>query len=254
MTTNLLKSQEWQLVQTVQFIEIVSILESCKKRQRTGMIIGATGCGKTYTINKFCAKNSEHTYRITVSSVYRMVDILNELTSLLGIELQEIELQRMQGRSIKRRLDRIVAKLIAIKEEGGNPLIIFDEAENLEMSSLKMLKGLYDALEDHCGIVIIGTEQLMNKLTNKTKRNRDGIPQLYSRFRMGQKVITPFDKKRDFKPFFSKYITDKEVQAHLLVRCESYRDLRNAILPLLEEAERTSLPIDTQLFHLVHDN
>lgn len=255
MTKNLsVKKASWETVPTMQFKQIIAALEACKNFQRTGMLIGETGCGKTYTIDKFCAKHGEHTYRLTVSSLHKLPDILNEFCDMLGINLTHINTKVIQVNSLKIRMERIAKVLRKIKEDGGRPLLIIDEGENLGMQTLKAIKALYDAIEDHCGIVIIGTDQLLTKLLNQRRRNRESIPQLYSRFRMGQKNIAAFDKSRDFQPFFNKYITDKTVQKHLTVRCDSYRDLRNAIMPLIEESERMGMPVDETLFNLVFDN
>jgi type II secretory pathway predicted ATPase ExeA len=77
---------------------------------------------------------------------------------------------RLHTYSLKNRVDKIIAKLREIKMNGGQPIVIFDEAENLEISVLKMIKALFDALKDYCSLVMIGTPQLLEKLTNKKSK------------------------------------------------------------------------------------
>jgi DNA transposition AAA+ family ATPase len=243
----------WKAVGVRQFKEMLYALETGKNEGKTAMIIGNTGYTKSYSIDKFCRENREHTYRITVSSLYKLPDIINELSEKVGVEYKFIH-GRILTRSMKIRLDAIVAKLIEINLMGGKPIIIFDEGENLEISVLKMLKALYDALKDHCSIVLIGTEQLLNKLLNLKKRNRDAIPQLYSRFKMGQITLSPIVKHRDFKPFFELYIPEEIGLQRLLIEiCDNYRELRDALEPALRKAEGLGKPLTEKLFRTINN-
>lgn len=245
------KASAWQHQNTPQFKEIIYMLESCKKQGTTAMIIGSTGIGKTYAIDKFCNQNQKHTYRITISSLYKLVDIVNELTEKIGIDAPQIN--TMQVKSFKYRMDKIVAELIAINENGGFPIIIFDEAENMEMAVLKMLKALYDALKDHCAIVLIGTEQLDNKMLNLTKRNRDGIPQLYRRFKAGRRELKKI-KPADYSRFFEAHnIADKNLQLLLAQLCTNYGELHDYLEPVLREAKQRGKQVDENIFRLFHN-
>ncbi|HEX8460912.1 MAG TPA: ATP-binding protein [Segetibacter sp.] len=242
----------WKTVPVRQFKEMIATLETAKDEGKTAMIIGNTGYTKSYSIEKFCREHKEYTYRITVSSLYKLPDIINELTEKVGVDYQLIN-GRILTRSMKVRLDAIVKKLIEINMMGGKPIIIFDEGENLEISVLKMLKALYDALKDHCSIVLIGTEQLLNKLLNLKKRNRDAIPQLYSRFKIGQVTLSPIVKHRDFKPFFEKYIPDEiGIQKLIIEKCDNYRELRDALEPSLNKAALLGKPLTEELFRIIH--
>lgn len=247
-----IKSIQWKTVPVKQFKEMFSTLESAKNEGKTAMIIGSTGYTKSYSIEKFIQQYPDYTYRITVSSLYKLQDIVNELTDAVNVDYVNIN-RRMNTYSLKVRVDAIVKKLIQINNEGGKPIIIFDEGENLEISVLKMLKALYDALKDHCSIVLIGTEQLLNKLLNLKKRNRDAIPQLYSRFKMGLRVLTPIVKHIDFKPFFDLYIPEETaIQKILLERCDNYRELRDALEPALNKAAQKGELLTEKLFRIIH--
>lgn len=245
----------WKTVPTlIQFKEMFTTLESSKSEGKTAMIIGSTGYSKSYSIEKFCRKYPLHTYRVTVSSLYKLPDIINELTEIVGVDYAKINSIRIQQYSLKVRLDAIVEKVKEINLQGGKPIIIFDEGENLEISVLKMLKGLYDALKDYCSVVIIGTEQLLTKLLNLKKRNRDAIPQLYSRFKLGQKILSPIVKHRDFLPFFEMYIPNETGLHKLLIeKCDNYRELRDALEPALRKADSRGEQLTEKLFRIIHN-
>lgn len=249
-----LKPPLWKTLPVIQFKEMFTTLEAAKNEGKTAMIIGATGYTKSYSIDKFCSKYPMHTYRVTVSSLYKLPDIINELTELTGVDYSKVNGLRIQAYSLKVRVDAVVKKLKEINEKGGKPIIIFDEGENLEISVLKMLKALYDALKDHCAIVLIGTEQLLTKLLNLKKRNRDAIPQLYSRFKLGLKVLPPIVKHRDFKPFFDLYIPEEiGLQKLLIEKCDNYRELRDALEPALRKADSQGEPLTEKLFRIIHN-
>jgi DNA transposition AAA+ family ATPase len=241
-----ISKEYWFTIPTVQFMQMISTLKNAKETGATAMIIGTSGYGKTKAIDQFVKNSPDCTYRITVSSLYRLYDIVNELGEKVG--LQDMNLTRSNGSSLKIRVDRIVKKLKEVKAQGKKPVIIFDEAENLEASVLKMIKGLYDALQGNCSIVMIGTEQLVVKLLNSKKRQRDGIPQLYRRFKAG---LVQLSRTLDFDAFFKKLgITDKGLQNLLYELCENYGELHDYLEPTIIEADQKKVPVTEELFRL----
>ena len=195
----------WELIETAQYLQIYTELLDAKNSGRMKMIIGSTGCGKTYTVNRFVMDCPNNTYRITVSSLHDLNDIINELCELLNIT--------PSGSRVS-RLKKIASKLRGIKLENGKPILILDEAENLRLPALKMLKALYDAIKDFCSIVLIGTNQLPDKLDVLNEKNIEGIPQFCRRFKAGKRDIFDINKKHAFRPFLEK-VEDEIGRAHV---------------------------------------
>jgi DNA transposition AAA+ family ATPase len=252
-----LKSRtEWQTFITPQFSQIVTALEEAKAKGQTKMLIGETGVGKTYAVTKFFKINPDHTYIITVSDVYLLEDIIQELCQLLAVDFNYITSLRMASYSKKCRIDRIVERLIAIKKEGGKPILIFDESENMNISVLKSIKGLYDRLKDNCAIVLVGTSRLISRMLNSNGRNkgrnREALPELFSRFKAGLRQIVPVTTK-DFTPFLDTYVEDRALRKLICQTLESYRDLNTYLLPVMTEAEERNQPLTETLYKLYHD-
>lgn len=248
------KTFQWRTIPTRQFKEIISTLEDAKNKSTTAMIIAATGVGKSKSVDTFCTKKSEHTYRITVSDLYKKEDILDELSEQLGITNKTLTGMRIYARSVKIRLDKIAAALIQIKNDGGKPIVIFDEAENMKITPLKMIKALYDAVKGSCSIVLIGTDQLLNKIyINKWKRNRDSVPQLYRRFKAGMKVITPINKDVDYSSFFKEYNIPVGLQKLLITLCDNYGDFQDYLEPALTEALEAGKPLTEDFFRIKYN-
>lgn len=244
------KKMFWHLEPTRQFTEIITTLEDCKGECKTALIIAKTGLGKTNAIDTFCKKNPLNTYRITVNSLYKLIDVVNELADKVGIEMGYVTAKRMNDYSIKIRMDKIAAKLVELKHSGGEPIIIIDEGENMEINVLKMTKGLFDIVKGHCAIVLVGTPKLQANMLNSTGRNRNALPELYRRFKAGLKHISELNKKDDFKPFFDKYVKDKGLQKLLCMLCENYGELYDYLQPTLKECDERGIELSEDFFRL----
>jgi Uncharacterized ATPase, putative transposase len=245
----------WHTVATPQFLQIITALEDAKTNGRTKMLIGNTGVGKTYSINKFCLKYPEHTYVITVSDVYTLEDIVDELCEILGLKYDPYN-GKMSSKSKKYRVDRICEKLIEIKSNGGKPILIFDECENMKMAALKNIKGLYDKLKGNCSIVLIGTGRLISRMLNinfnKQGKSRESLPELYGRFKAGLRYIEPVTPEQ-FSPFLDKYVSDKQLRKFICSTLESYRDLNTHLEPVMQEAQQLNKPLTETLYKLFHE-
>jgi DNA transposition AAA+ family ATPase len=241
--------QYWRTLPTRQFVMGIAGLEKSKGNATTAMIIGGTGNSKTLLADSFCNRYPLHTYRVTVSSLYNLADIINELAELIGVDFNNGIKQ-----SRKAKLDMLVEKLKNIKHNGGNPLIVFDEAENLKMPVINMLKGLYDLVNKYCGITLIGTPQLLIKLTNQRKNSLDALPQFYRRFKVGMIKLPGIEKHIDFTPFFNEFIShDKGLQKLLTNISDNYGDLNNYLEPALKTADERGEKLTEDFFRIMYN-
>ena len=76
----------WELKETPEYLQITTELLDAKVSGRGKMLIGKTGCGKTFSYNDFVMNYPTHTYGITVSSLHKLKDIINELCDLLSVD------------------------------------------------------------------------------------------------------------------------------------------------------------------------
>jgi DNA transposition AAA+ family ATPase len=237
--------QYWGTVMTDEFRRIIFELTIAKTEPRVTTIINETGLGKTYAVDKFCMENALHTYKITVNSMHKVKDIIHLLAQALGIGrvtsiTQNFSLDTLMSVSVKLR---------ELKMMGHQPLIIIDEAENLKLPVIQMLKGLYDAVVGYASIVIIGTSQLTDALERMSRSNRNGAPQFYRRVKAGIRVI---QSDKDFTPFFKKFgVEDKEFCRLLTSMCNNYGELHDYLEPALREAGEK--PLTENMFRLMYN-
>jgi len=227
----------WETVETPQYLQIYAELADAKRSGRAKMLIGETGCGKTYTIDRFINDNPVHVYRITVSDLYSVNDIVDELCELLNVTAA--------GRPVA-KLKKIARKFNNIKLDGGKPVLIVDEAENLNKKALRAFKGLYDAVRDFCPIVLVGTGDLSDRLDKLNDKKEPGIPQFVRRFKAGRRNIISVDK-RMFAPFFVR-VEDEDVRTLIETLSCNYGDLNSYIEPALREAAETKEELTEERF------
>src|SRR6185437_1659264 len=142
----------WETKSTPQFLAIIAALQDAKAYPKAYMLIAPTGDGKTFATDKFVNQHPINTFRITVADHFKISNILDAICELAGSPTSGDTSEK------ERRLAR---RLAEIRRSGGQPIIIIDEAENLKVPVLKLLKSLYDRVIPFCSLVLIGTPQLL---------------------------------------------------------------------------------------------
>lgn len=226
----------WEIIQTPQMVGILAALEEARDYGRTITIVGETGSGKSYVVDLFMKKNPVATYKVTISNLDNIGDIINKLAEAMNMKLDNT------SRSSK--LKEITMALLWMKYKGQKPLVIFDEAEYMNHVALCAIKSMYDLLNEICGIVMIGTEQILKNYDKLRNKNKVGIPQLYRRIKFGIRTLPAIDKKY---VEFLKEIEDKDLKSWLKVNCENYGELHDVLEPAKREAERLGEPLSYEL-------
>ena len=119
---------------------------------------------------------------------------------------------------------------------GEKPILIFDEAEYMKQATLCNIKELHDHLNKYVSLILVGTDQLLDKLDILKKKNKAGMPQFYRRIKFGIRILSPIDTS--FKGFLND-IEDKELIKFLQQNCDNYGELHDAMLPIIRESHRT---------------
>ncbi|MBP1631185.1 MAG: hypothetical protein H6Q15_2078, partial [Bacteroidetes bacterium] len=203
---------------------------------RTITIVGETGCGKSLACDIFEKKYPTECFKVIISNLDTINDIIDKLMSKLNIKLET--------RSKSKKLQEITWVLISMRMRGGKPLIIFDEAEFMSHVTLCAIKSLYDHLNKIVGCVMIGTEQILRNYDRLKKTNKTGIPQLYRRIKFGIVNLPPIDKR--YNEFLSE-IKDKELVKWLRNNCENFGELHDVLEPAKREADRLKEPLSYEL-------
>lgn len=225
-----LTKEYWKVVNTRQTMLAIATLEDAKEFGYTNVIVGETGSGKTFTADLFSRQHPHDVFSLKIAQTDTITDVIDKIMDALKIN------SSAKGKS--RKIHEIVKHLRKLKLEGYKPLIIFDEAEYMKQPCMCAIKALFDDIHGECGIVIIGTSQLLRNLDRLRKKDKDGIPQFYRRIKFGIRHLDSVD--RSFKQFFNELsITNKEVIRFISRECENYGELHDVLVPVLRELDRT---------------
>jgi DNA transposition AAA+ family ATPase len=237
----------WPNVVTPQFMRMIAELKLAKSMGVHAILIGESGSGKSLCAGLFLNNNPSHTYLITINSLMRVGDVINVL-------YDKLRLTGSGSRALK--LASVIMKLRDIKRQGGSPMLIFDESENMDNGLLKMTKGLFDGIDDYAAIVLVGTDQLIYKLERNKKANKEGGPQLYRRFKSGIRYLDAIDRR--FKAVWDKLAEDGVViepglRKLLCELCENYGELNNYLEPAIREAYEKGVALTEDFFRVKYN-
>ncbi len=233
----------WKTVETPQFIEMIAALEDAKARGVAKMILGETGCGKTFASDKFREANPLGTHKITVSSLHKIKDVIEDLSEALNIELSWRKTSRVRN---------IATELQNQRAQGIRPIVMVDETENLTHGGVGVCKTLYDAFvtPGYAGLVLIGTNELEWKLDKLERYHHEGIPQFRRRFKAGTVRLKPI--AREHFNTFLEGVQDLELRKLLMGLCNNYGELHDFLEPALRSAAEHNQPLTDIYFRTMY--
>lgn len=234
------KKEYWKTVVTPQMQRILLSLQVAKENGETNLIIGETGCGKSYVCDLFRRKYPADTYIVTVSQTDNIGDIIEKIISALKISVS--------AKTKSGKISEICRYLSDRRDDGQEPQLIFDESEYMKQPALCAMKSLYDNLHKVCSIVLVGTDQLLAHLEQMKRKNKDGIPQFCRRVKFGIRRLEPIDRRF---PGFLDDIDDKEIVRFLMDLCDNYGELHDVLVPAKREAEITGEPLTVEFIKTV---
>lgn len=226
----------WQPQPTAQSNAILAYLQTAKEHHSPLVMVGETGCGKSFTSNLFSTKNPMDVFIVIAGSSDTLTDLLDKIM---------IQLHITNGvRSKSAKIRSIAEKLRMLTFQNYSPMLIIDESEYLKQPALCALKEIFDYVKDYCSLVLVGTHQLTENIQKLTIRNHSGIPQFHGRLKMGLRMLPNID--RAFLLFVND-IEDKDLKKFLLRNCNNYRELHDIIVPMTREADRLNEPLSIGL-------
>lgn len=166
----------WAHFNTPNFVRIVAAFEEARKGDLRA-IDGNTGMGKSYACRKYLQVNRGRTFLIRATDDLTVKGLVEEVASEVGVTERGNRTQMRKA---------IVQRLRGMDE----PLLIFDEAENLSDNAWKAIKTFIDYLENEdvgsarrylCGIVVLGMD-IQSEIVRKAARRKGVYPQIKRRF------------------------------------------------------------------------
>lgn len=172
-----IKDTPWRVAKTIVYEEIEKSLKFCQEANKSMILVDACGIGKT-----FCAK---HIIRGLKNGFY--VDCSQAKTKQLFIRL----LAKTVGVAHTGKFSEVKANLKYFLNVIEKPIIVLDEAGDLEYTTYLDLKEVWNATQGSCAWYMMGADGLRAKVNRGITNEKVGFAELLSRFSDDFTTITP---------------------------------------------------------------
>lgn len=171
---------EWVTAKTPVFNYIYGQLEACQANSLSGLLCDIADVGKTYTARCYVKEHKNAVY-VDCSQVKSKQKLVRQMAKEFGINHIG-------------RYHEVYEDLIYYLRSIPNPLIILDEAGDLDYAAFLELKALWNATEHSCGWYMMGADGLRRKIESNLSRRKVGYTEIFSRYGSRYQKITPEGK------------------------------------------------------------
>jgi DNA transposition AAA+ family ATPase len=159
---------EWQTAKTPVFDFITAQLEKCQQESISALLCDISDIGKTYTA-VYYAKTHRNVVYVDCSQVKTKQRLIRYIAKEFGSDY-------------KGRYADVYEDLSYYLKTLPKPLIILDEAGDLDYIAFLEIKALWNAVETCCGFYMMGADGLKEKIRRSITGKKVGYTELFSRF------------------------------------------------------------------------
>lgn len=188
-----LHERRWNTARTEVFNIIEEDVLFCKEYAKGRVCVDDCGIGKTYTA-KYLSRTLKNCFYIDASQAKTKTQFIRLLARTIGLE------DRGRNAELKTNIKYYLRLL-------PQPVVIIDEAGDLEYEAFLELKELWNATEGACGWYMMGAEGLRAKIQRGIEHKRVGFAEIFSRYSERYTTIVPTDRQDRYQ-FYRKLISD----------------------------------------------
>lgn len=186
---NLRGGIEWKAAKTETFKYITTQLEFIQERGLSGLLCDLPNIGKTFTARHYVKTHPNAVY-IDCSQVKTKLKLVRKIATEFGS-------------NTRGSYSDVYADLVFYLRSIDTPLIILDEAGDLQYEAFLELKALWNATERCCAWYMMGADGLKAKINRSIECNKVGYAEMFSRYGDRYSRITP-DDGRDREAFLKE--------------------------------------------------
>jgi hypothetical protein len=215
-----LTERKWNTARTQVFNVIEEEIEFCQTFSKARICVDECDIGKTYAA-KYLSRVRKNCFYLDASESKSRQLFIRTMAKRIGVDHNG-------------KFCDVKADLKFYLKQLPNPIIIIDEAGDLEYTAFLELKELWNATEGFCGWYLIGADGLRQKFTKGIRNKKVGYREILRRFSGNYTTISPIDSREKIS-FYSQLITDvlnvnmtdKTRLPELVKRCLIYNDEGN---------------------------
>lgn len=188
-----MNQREWKAAKTEVFTIIEEDIDFCQTYSRSKMFVDDCGIGKTFTA-KYLARTRKNCFYIDASQCKTRHLFTRALARTIGVDA--------------------TGKLAEVKEDIKyylktlpQPIIIIDEAGDLDRPAFLDLKEYWNATENACAWYMMGAEGFREFISRGMRSKKVGFREIFSRFSERYTSIVPTDLQEK-QSFYKQLITD----------------------------------------------
>ena len=183
----------WRMARTEVFNAIEEGVMACKEYGWGMIFVDKCAIGKTYSA-KYLAKTLKNCFYVDGSQCKTKILFTRTLAQVIGVE------SAGRYQDVKTRIKNALSVL-------EKPVVIIDEAGDLEYNAFLDLKEFYNATEGSCGWYMMGANGLRKKITDGISRESVGFEEIFSRFSDAYAHVVPANKDEQ-TDFYRRLLTD----------------------------------------------
>lgn len=172
--------REWQKADTPVFQFITAQLEKCQQKSLCSLLCDMSDIGKTFA-TRYYAKTHKNVVYVDCSQVKSKQKFIRFIAKGFGVD--------NTGKYID-----VYEDLVFYLKTLDRPIIIIDEAGDLQYEAFLELKALYNATEYQCAFYMTGADGLKAKMERAIDNKKVGYAEIFSRFGKRYGEALPKDK------------------------------------------------------------
>lgn len=192
------RERKWNTARTLVYDNLEASMTFCKEFSKAMMMVDDCGIGKSWCA-KHIAKGMKDTFYIDCSQAPNKLQFIKAIAKAIGIDTAGYVV------NIKANIKHYLSML-------DNPLIVLDEAGDLEYSAFMVIKELWNGTDGYCGWYMLGADGLRRKIEQGINHKKVGYAEIFSRFSDEFVRVTPVS--REDKIEFKKQLVRQVAEAN----------------------------------------
>ena len=176
---------EWRVAKTPTYQFITAQLETCQSSGISAIMCDLPNIGKTFTARHYVKTHANAVY-VDCSQVKTKLKLVRKIANEFGVDS-------------KGRYADVYDDLVYYLRSIDRPVIILDEAGDLQYEAFLELKALWNATERCCAWYMMGADGLKEKINRSIECKKVGYTEMLSRYGDRYSKVTPDDSKERTK-------------------------------------------------------
>lgn len=171
---------QWLTAETAVYSYIIGQLTYCQQESTASMYVDKADIGKTHTAREYVRRHKNCIY-VDCSQTKTKQRLVRFIAQEFGVDAAG-------------KYTEVYADLVWYLKTINQPMIILDEAGDLDYPAWLELKALWNATEGYCGWYMMGADGLAAKVNRAINNKKVGYSEIFRRYGSKYQRIVPLEK------------------------------------------------------------